>query len=66
MSTNPKTPAPKRRPDGREVEVLNPRYEGATVEMVVKAMLQRPRKSDQDGDGEPPDAPGSGAAQSST
>ena len=66
MSANSKTPAPKRRPDGREVEVLNPRYEGATVEMVVKAMLQRPRKSDQDGDGEPPDEPGSGDAQSST
>ena len=45
MSANSKTPAPKRRPDGREVEVLNPRYEGATVEMVVKAMLQRPKKS---------------------
>ena len=45
MSANSKTPAPKRRPDGREVEVLNPRYEGATFEMVVKAMLQRPKKS---------------------
>ena len=66
MSTNPKAPAPKRRPDGREVEVLNPRYEGATVEMVVKAMLQRPRKSGQEGDGEPSDEPESGDAQSST
>ena len=28
-----------------EVDVKNPRYEGATFEMVVKAMLQRPRKS---------------------
>ena len=67
MSTNPKPPAPKRRPDGREVEVLNPRYEGATFEMVVKAMLQRPRKKpDQEGDGEPPDEPDQGGAQSRT
>ena len=34
-----------------EVEVLNPRYEGATIGMVVKAMLRRPRKADQEGDG---------------
>ena len=27
-----------------KVDVKNPRYEGATFEMVVKAMLQRPRK----------------------
>ena len=30
----------------RSVKIVanNPRYEGATFEMVVKAMLQRPRK----------------------
>ena len=55
MSTNPKTPAPKRRPDGREVEVLNPRYEGATFEMVVKALLQRPRKAEKAEDEEQSD-----------
>ena len=63
---NTAMPTDKSDPDEIEVEVLNPRYEGATVEMVVKAMLQRPRKSDQDGEGEPPDEPGSGDAQSST
>ena len=65
MSTNPKTPAPKRRPDGREVEVLNPRYEGATVEMVVKALLQRPRNADQESEGKPPEGskPGGRAAE---
>ena len=47
--------------------MVNPRYEGATFEMVVKAMLQRPRKSDQKGDDdEAPDEPESGGAQSST
>ena len=65
MTTPTKSPAPKT-PKDIEVDVKNPRYEGATIEMVVKAMLQRPRKSDQDGDGEPPDEPGSGDAQSST
>ena len=38
MSKDPKTPTPIK------VDVINPRYEGATFEMVVKAMLQRPRK----------------------
>ena len=31
-----------------KIDVKNPRYEGATFEMVVKAMLQRPKKSDQE------------------
>ena len=34
----------KPKPPDIEVKVVNPRYEGATVEMVVKAMLQRPKK----------------------
>ena len=41
----------KPKPADIEVEVVNPRYEGATFEMVVRAMLQRPRKrADQDED----------------
>ena len=38
-----KAVAPKA-PKNIEIEVVNPRYEGATFEMVVKAMLQRPPK----------------------
>ena len=44
MSKDTKNSVPKRQPDGSKIEVLNPNYEGATFEMVVKAMLQRPRK----------------------
>ena len=58
MTTDPKPPAPK--PQPADIEVINPRYEGATFEMVVKAMLQRPKRP------EPPDEPESGGAQSST
>ena len=65
MSKDTKTPTPKT-PKNIKVVVKNPRYEGATFEMVVKAMLQRPRKSDQKGDDEAPDEPESGGAQSST
>ena len=43
MSKDPKTPAPEP-PTSIKVDVINPRYEGATFEMVVRAMLQRPRK----------------------
>ena len=52
MSTDSKPTAPKApKPKDIEIEVVNPRYEGATFEMVVKAMLQRPRKRpDQDED----------------
>ena len=56
----------KPKPADLDIEVVNPRYEGATIEMVVKAMLQRPRKSDQEGDGDPSDEPESDSAQSST
>ena len=42
MSKDPKTPAPET-PTPIKVDVINPRYEGG-FEMVVKAMLQRPRK----------------------
>ena len=50
MSKDTEKPAPKP-PKNIKVDVINPRYEGATFEMVVKAMLQRPRKRpDQDED----------------
>ena len=66
MSPHSKPSAPKP-PKDIKIEVVNPRYEGATFEMVVKAMLQRPRKSDQKGDDdEAPDEPESGGAQSTT
>ena len=57
-ATKPPTPI--------KADVKNPRYEGATFEMVVKAMLQRPKKADQKDNDEPPDEPESGGAQSST
>ena len=38
-------PTPATNPADIEIEVINPRYEGATFEMVVKAMLQRPKKA---------------------
>ena len=45
MSTDSKPTAPKApKPKNIEIEVVNPRYEGATFEMVVKAMLRRPPK----------------------
>ena len=65
MSKDPRTPAPEL-PKPIKVDVINPRYEGATFEMVVKAMLQRPRKADQKDNDEPPDEPDPGDAQSST
>ena len=43
MTKSPKPPASKP-PKDIKVDVKNPRYEGATFEMVVKAMLQRPPK----------------------
>ena len=61
MSPNRKkrTKVPGRDPLADEVEieigVVNPRYEGATFEMVVKAMLQRPRKMPDQDDDEPTD-----------
>ena len=63
MSEDTKEPASKP-PKNIKVDVKNPNYEGATFEMVVKAMLQRPKKTDQEGDGEPPDEPDPGGAQS--
>ena len=54
MSKDPKTPAPET-PTPIKVDVINPRYEGATFEMVVKAMLQRPRKRPDQDDDEPTD-----------
>ena len=54
MTKSPKPPAPKP-PKNIKVDVINPRYEGATFEMVVKAMLQRPRKRPDHDDDEPTD-----------
>ena len=43
--TKNKTPSnDKQKPAEIKIEVVNPRYEGATFEMVVKAMLRRPPK----------------------
>ena len=55
MTKTSKPPAPKP-PKDIKVDVKNPRYEGATFEMVVKAMLQRPpkdKKADKEDDPEP-------------
>ena len=52
MSTNPKPTAPNP-PRDIKVDVKNPNYEGATFEMVVKAMLQRPPKEKKAKDEEP-------------
>ena len=45
MTNNRATSKDKPKPADLKIEVVNPRYEGATFEMVVKAMLQRPKKS---------------------
>ena len=62
---DPTNLAPKP-PTTIKVEVINPRYKGATFEMVVKAMLQRPKKAGQKGSDEPLDEPESDGAQSRT
>ena len=51
MSKDTEKPAPKP-PKRIKVDVKNPRYEGATIEMVADALLQRPRKADQEGSNE--------------
>ena len=66
MTNNRATSKDKPKPADLKIEVVNPRYEGATVEMVVKAMLQRPKKADQKDNDEPPDEPESGSAQPTT
>ena len=57
MSTDSKPTAPKApKPKDIEIEVVNPRYEGATPIMVAKALLQRPKKdkkADKGNDSEP-------------
>ena len=45
-------PAPKP-PKPLEVEVKNPRYEGATIEIVAGALLRRPKKADEGDGGDP-------------
>ena len=42
-------------PKNIKVDVINPRYKGATIEMVADALLQRPRKRPDPDDGEPTD-----------
>ena len=59
MAKSPKPPASKP-PKDIKVDVKNPRYEGATFEMVVKAMLQRPRKG---GNPNRKDDPGGGSGK---
>ena len=51
MSKDTEKPAPKP-PKRIKVDVKNPRYGGATIEMVADALLQRPRKADQEGSNE--------------
>ena len=46
MSKDPKLPAPKPPPAEIEIDVVNPRYEGATPEMVGRLLLQRPPKDE--------------------
>ena len=46
-------PTDKPAPMPIKIDVKNPRYEGATFEMVVKAMLQRPPKDENAKDKEP-------------
>ena len=54
--TKNKTPSnDKPKPADIKIEVVNPRYEGATPLMVAKALLQRPKKAAQTDDGEPDD-----------
>ena len=55
MTDNKAVSKDKPKPPAVEVKVVNPRYEGATFEMVVKAMLQRPRKRPDQDDDEPTD-----------
>ena len=51
MSKDTKKPASKP-PMRIKVDVVNPRYEGATIEMVVQAMLQRqPKEKKAKGEG---------------
>ena len=49
------TKDPKTRAKNIKIDVINPRYEGATPLMVAKALLQRPKKAAQTDDGEPGD-----------
>ena len=35
-------------PDPDEIEVLNPRYKGATPKMLVCAMIRTPKKTEQE------------------
>ena len=42
------TKSPKPEPAEIAVDVVNPAYEGATIEMVGKALLRRPPKGDDD------------------
>ena len=54
-SENQTMPDAKPRPANTDIEVVNPRYEGSTFEMVADALLQRPRKRPDQDDDEPTD-----------
>ena len=47
-TSNTAMPTDKSDPDDLDVEVLNPRYKGATPLMVARAMLQTPKKAKQE------------------
>ena len=56
LKGSPTTKAPKPPRAEIAVDVVNPAYEGATIEMVGKALLRRPPKADDEGEEESPDA----------
>ena len=52
---NPPRHSALKPPADIEIVVVNPRYEGATPLMVARALLQRPKKDEQDEKDEPED-----------
>ena len=53
-------------PKNIKVEAKNPRYEGATLEMVGKALMQRPKNSDRQADDRTSEDTDSGTAYTTT
>ena len=51
--SDPKTTTPKPPPADIKIEVVNPRYEGATLAMVGRALLRSPPKSKAKDRGQP-------------
>ena len=54
MTKTTKAPSAKP-PKPLDVDVKNPRYKGATIEIVARALLRRPKKGDQGDAREPQD-----------